>query len=154
MFSLIITIVSIVLVVALVATTMYYGSDVADKGRSEATVAQSLNELSQVKAALTSYHARTGQHAPNLQALVPEYMTSVPDGWGVDLPSPTAIKFESTRVLQAGTAEERLRICNSINERLGVYNKHPSLAGEPPSCDDSAIVNSTFSGCCQAEETP
>lgn len=156
MFSLIITIVSIALVVTLVAATMYYGSDVADKGRSEATVAQSLNELAQVKAALTSYYAQTGQHAPNLQALVPDYMTSVPDGWGVDLPSPTAIKFESTRVLQAGTPEERLRICSGINERLGLYTKHPELAGEPPSCDDTTVVNSTFSGCCQVdtEATP
>lgn len=156
MFSLIITIVSIALVVALVAATMYYGSDVADKGRSEATVAQSLNELAQVKAALTSYHAQTGQHAPNLQALVPDYMTSVPEGWGVDLPSPTAIKFESTRVLQAGTPEDRLRICNGINQRLGLYTKHPELAGAPPSCDDTTVVNSTFSGCCQVdtEATP
>ena len=150
MFSLIITIVSIVLVVVLAAATIYYGDDVADKGRSEAIVAQSLNELAQVKAALTSYYAQTGEHAPNLQALEPDYLTAIPDGWGVDLPSLTAIKFESSRVLDAGTPEERLTICNGVNERLGVYNKYESLNNTPPSCDDSTIVNSTFAGCCQA----
>lgn len=136
MFSLIITIVAVALVVALIVATMYHGgSDTMSKGRQEAEVARSLNELTQIKAALTQYHANTDTHAATLQDLVPTYLSSVPAGWGVEVPSQVA--FESSRLLQ-GTEEQKLDSCKEINTRLGI-------ASDPPSCAD---IGDNFAGCC------
>jgi hypothetical protein len=142
MFSLIITIVAIALVVALVAATMYNGgSDTMSKGKQEAEIARSLNELSQIKAALTAYHADTGEYAKSLQELAPKYLASVPSGWGVEVPSQVA--FESSRLLQ-GSEEQKLDSCQKINKQLGI-------TAEPPSCAD---IDSNFSGCCVVPDAP
>ncbi len=136
MFSLLITIVAVALVVALVVVTMYHGgSDTMLKGKQEAEIAQSLNELGQIKAALTQFHADTGNHATSLQDLVPNYLSSIPTGWGVEVPSQVA--FESSRLL-TGTEDVKLASCTEINKRLG-------LTGAPPSCSD---ITAEFSGCC------
>lgn len=136
MFSLIITIAAVALVVALVAATMYHGgSETMTKGKQEAEVAQSLNELTQIKAALTQYYADTGTQATSLQSLVPKYLSSIPEGWGVEVPSQVA--FESSRLL-SGTEEQKLTSCQQINAKLG-------MTGEPPSC---ASIDANFSGCC------
>jgi len=136
MFSLIITIVAIALVVGLVAVTMYHGgSDTLTKGQQEAEIARSLNELGQIKAALTAFHADTGNHATSLSDLAPKYLASIPDGWGVEVPSQVA--FESSRLLK-GSEEQKLDSCKSINTKLGITT-------EPPSCAD---IDANFSGCC------
>jgi len=136
MFSLIITIVAVALVVALVVVTMYHGgADTMSKGKQEAEIAQSLNELQQIKAALTQYHADTGNDATSLQDLVPSYLASIPPGWGVEVPSQVA--FESSRIL-TGDESTKLASCQEINTRLG-------LTGAPPSCADIAA---DFSGFC------
>lgn len=142
MFSLIITIVSIALVVALVAALMYNGgTETLTKGKQEAEVARSLNELSQIKAALTAYHADTGEYAKSLQDLAPKYLASVPTGWGVEVPSQVA--FESSRLLQ-GTEDQKLDSCTKINTQLGI-------TAAPPSCAD---IDSNFSGCCVVPDAP
>lgn len=136
MFSLIITIAAVALVVALVAATMYHGgSETMTKGKQEAEVAQSLNELTQIKAALTQYYADTGTQATSLQSLVPKYLSSIPEGWGVEVPSQVA--FESSRLL-SGTEEQKLTSCQQINAKLG-------MTGAPPSCE---AIDANFSGCC------
>jgi hypothetical protein len=142
MFSLIITIVAIALVVALVAATMYHGgADTLTKGKQEAEIGRSLNELGQIKAALTAYHADTGKYATSLQDLAPQYLASIPSGWGVEVPSQVA--FESSRLLQ-GTEEQKADSCREINKRLGIES-------EPPSCAD---IDSNFSGCCVVPDAP
>ncbi|KVP16990.1 hypothetical protein [Burkholderia ubonensis] len=142
MFSLIITIVAVALVVALIVVTMYHGgSDTMTKGKQQAEVARSLNELSQIKAALTQYHADTGKDASSLADLVPQYLGSIPSGWGVEVPSQVA--FESSRLLQ-GTEAQKAESCQDINTRLG-------LTGAPPSCAD---IDANFSGCCVVPDAP
>lgn len=142
MFSLIITIVSIALVVALVVAVMYHGgSETMSKGKQEAEIARSLNELSQIKGALTAYHADNGKYATSLQDLAPNYLSSVPSGWGVEVPSQVA--FESSRLLQ-GNEAQKLDSCKQINTRLGITS-------EPPSCAD---IDSNFSGCCVVPDAP
>lgn len=136
MFSLIITIVAIALVVALlIAVTHYGGSETLTKGKQEAEVARSLNELMQIKAALTQYHADTGDYAKTLSDLAPSYLASIPKGWGVEVPSQVA--FESSQLL-LGTEEQKLESCTQINTKLGI-------AGSPPSCAD---ISDDFAGCC------
>lgn len=143
MFSLIITIVGIALVVGLVAATMYHGgSDTMTKGQQQAQIARSLNELGQIQAALTAYHADTGNDATSLQDLAPKYLSSIPSGWGADVPSQVA--FESSRLLK-GTEAQKLDSCQQINAQLGLP------AGAPPSCAD---IDSNFSGCCVVPDQP
>jgi hypothetical protein len=142
MFSLIITIVSIALVVALVAALMYHGgSDTMTKGKQEAEIARSLNELGQIKAALTAYHADTGTYATSIQDLAPKYLSSIPAGWGVEVPSQVA--FESSRLLQ-GSETQKLDSCTKINKQLGI-------TAAPPSCAD---IDANFSGCCVVPDAP
>lgn len=142
MFSLIITVIAVALVVALVVVMMYHGgADTMSKGKQEAEIAQSLNELQQIKAALTQYHADTGNDATSLQDLVPNYLSSVPTGWGVEVPSQVA--FESSRLLTGDEATKRSS-CQAINERLG-------MTGTPPNCSD---ISADFSGCCVVNTTP
>lgn len=142
MFSLIITVIAVALVVALVVVMMYHGgADTMSKGKQEAEIAQFLNELQQIKAALTQYHADTGNDATSLQDLVPKYLSSVPTGWGVEVPSQVA--FESSRLL-TGDEPTKRSSCQAINERLG-------MKGTPPNCSDIAA---DFSGCCVVNTTP
>ncbi|MBU9200005.1 hypothetical protein KTD31_01130 [Burkholderia multivorans] len=136
MFSLIITIVAVALIVALVVMVMYHGgSDTLDKGKQQAEIAASLSQLQQIKAALTAYRADTGTDATGLQDLVPKYLSSIPPGWGVDVPSQVA--FESTQLLQ-GTEAQKADSCQQINAKLGI-------TGAPPSCAD---IDANFTGCC------
>jgi hypothetical protein len=141
MFSLIITIIAVALVVLLVVATMYHGgSDTMSKGKQEAEIARSLNELSQIKAALTAYHADTGAYATSLTDLTPHYLASIPSGWGVEVPSQVA--FESSRLLQ-GNEAQKLDSCTKINKQLGITTA-------PPSCAD---IDAGFSGCCVVPDT-
>lgn len=136
MFSLIIAIVAIGVVVALVAAVMYYGgTDAFLKGQAEAEIARNLNELSQIEAGLTAYHAHTGTYAADIHDLVPRYLSSIPAGWGVEVPSQVA--FQSARLL-VGTEADKEASCGEINRRLG-------LGSVPPSCAD---IESNFTGCC------
>lgn len=142
MFTLIITIVAVALVVGLVVAVMYYGgSETMTKGRQEAEVARSLNELQQISAALTQFYADKGTHATSLQDLVPNYLASIPAGWGVEVPSQVA--FESSRLLQ-GTEDQKLESCTEINRTLGFNDA-------PPSCAD---IDASFKGCCVVPDTP
>lgn len=139
MFGLIISIISVAIIVALVAATMYFGGDVSSQGREEAEVAQALNELGQIKAAVTAFTANEGRAPTGLDELTPKYLQSIPDGWGGDVPSQVA--FESSQLL-TGTEPDKLTKCNAINQRLGY------TFSSPPSCSS---ISANYSGCCVAE---
>lgn len=139
MFSLIITIISIALVVALVAATMYHGDDTLTKGKGEAEVAKAVNELGQIKAALVAHNATEGEKAATMSDLIPAYLASAPAGWGVDIPN--SIVFES-KAFQYGTEEQNREACLNVNLRLG-------LTGAVPACED---VASNFFGCCESPD--
>lgn len=135
MFSLLLTITSIALVIALAAATMSTGgSATLTNGRIAAESAGSLNELSQIRAAMSAYQADKGAAPASLNDLIPTYLTSIPLGWG-NAP-PVLAAFEA-KVL-SGDAEHSLSVCKSVNEKLGVI-------GSPPRCVD---IPDNFAGCC------
>lgn len=86
MFSLIITIISIALVVALVAATMYHGGDVLTQGRVEADAAGVVAGAQQITGAAAMHLALAGKAAADVNALVTaKYLSSVPSiegTWG------------------------------------------------------------------------
>lgn len=136
MFSLIITVISIALVVALVVATMYHGgSDVLTRGKQEAEITRLINDSNQVNSAILAYKAREGKEPSSLFDLVPNYLRAPPEGWGVDLPGQVA--FEAS-LLTVGDDAVKLASCKEINSRKGI-------TGDPPSC---ATIEATFSGCC------
>lgn len=97
MFSLIITIISIALVVALVAATMYHGGDVLSEGRSEADAAGLVAGAQQITGAAAMHLALEGQAAADIDALVTaKYLSSVPSivgTWGdLDDAATTGVK--------------------------------------------------------------
>src|SRR5690606_27178688 len=104
-------------------------------GRQEAVVAKALNEVGQITAAMVSFKAHEGLDPASLQDLVPKYLATVPDGWGVEVPG--AIAFDSS-LIAVGNEEQRRYACNEVNARLG-------HTGEPPLCSE---LQSDFKGCC------
>lgn len=84
MFSLIITIVAIVLVTLLALSTIYYGGSAFRQGSVAAEAARIVNEGQQVRAALTLYDATYGAPATSLQSLVDaKALQASPQGWDV-----------------------------------------------------------------------
>lgn len=142
MFSLIITIVGIALVVALAVSSLYHGgAETFARGQAEAEIAKSLNELNQIRTARGAFYADTGAYPKTLDELVPKYLASIPEGWGVDLPSLTTF---DARSLSAPTEEAKLDACNEVNRRIG-------LTGAPPTCSS---ISKDFNGCCVAAPAP
>lgn len=81
MFSLIISIVSIALVVALVAATMYHGGDTLTQGRDRAEAAELVSGAQQVSGAASMHLALVGTEPADVAALVTaQYLTSAPAG--------------------------------------------------------------------------
>lgn len=142
MFNLLIAVIGIGLTVLLALAVGYYGDDSLSKGRDEAEIARSLNEVSQIKGALVAYSARTGAHAGSLEDLVGYELKAIPEGWGISLPSQTA--FEATQVI-GGSEAKRRNSCVEINKRLGMVSE------DPPNCADIA---SDFTGCCMVPDAP
>lgn len=140
MFSLILSIIAIVLVIVLVGVMFYYGgSDTVAEGRQKTMVAQALNEVGQISAAIVSYRAQKGEDPQNLQDLYPDYLSSIPAGWGEGLPENMAA-FDSS-ILKGESETQSLNACNEVNYNLG----HVTLT-EPPLCSD---LPKNFRGCCQ-----
>ena len=80
MFSLIITIVSIALVVALVAATMYYGGDTLTQGRTQADAAAFVAGAQQITGAASMFVALEGAAPANIAELVTKnYLSSTPN---------------------------------------------------------------------------
>ena len=115
MFSLIITIVSIALVVALVAATMYNGGDTLTQGRTSADASAFVNGAQQVAAALVMYDTTKGAPALNLAALTldSKFLTSVPVVKGA-----TPSFNTTTRVVEYATGAN-VAVCEQINRNAG-----------------------------------
>lgn len=115
MFSLIITIVSIALVVALVAATMYHGGDTLTQGRTQADAAAFVAGAQQVGGAAVMYQAMESAAPVDAAALVTgNYLSSLP-----------AVKSVAPLVLD--TAEREVQavvvspeVCEAINKSAGI----------------------------------
>jgi len=79
MFSLIITIISIALVVALVAATMYYGGSALSQGSDAADAAGLISGAQQIVAAVNLHNQLQGSEPANVAALVTaKFLSQVP----------------------------------------------------------------------------
>lgn len=102
MFSIIIVVISIVLVAALAAATVYYGSDSFNKGTAKAKAAEIINQAEMIKGAFTAYKVTEGDieiDSTNCDVVAgsidgcldplkdKEYLTDIPvgsEGWYID----------------------------------------------------------------------
>lgn len=141
MFNIIISIIAIVLVVVLTVATMYHGGDTVTRGREEAEIAQAVNEIGQIKAALTAYNANEGEQAQSMADLMPGYLSSAPAGWGMETPGNLIFEARSFRY---GTVEENRNACHEVNVKMGMKYAYPE---EMPKCDN---LPANFYGCCES----
>ena len=127
MFSLIITIVSIALVVALVAATMYHGGDTLTQGRSTAKAAEYVAGAQQIAGAFTMHQALTGATASNTGELVTAGMLkSVPSNLFIVNKNPSSeIPFSHLRSGENLTLEE----CHAFDKLAG---RSPTPEGQFP----------------------
>lgn len=148
MFSLIITIVSIALVVALVAATMYHGGDTLTTGRAKADAAAYVSGAQQISGAAVMYQSLEAAPAADVAALVT----------GKYLSSPPALKNGNVfvigtngtdRVVTAGVAAAD--VCEAINKSAGMSDadaKTAAAAATAPAtafgCYTSAADTLTF----------
>ncbi len=133
MFSLIITIVSIALVVALVAATMAYTSTLT-QGRSHADAATLVAQAQQVALAVQVRTAMADVGVPKNQStpaetLSPDYLRSIPAGWFINC---------GDTVCQVSKAlpPEALETCLTVNDRAGL--------GKTVSVTVFDLLNSSF----------
>lgn len=118
MFSLIIAIVSIALVVALVAATMYHGGDTLTQGRTKADAAAYVAGAQQITGAAVMHLSLEGQHvaagAAGVTELVTDkYLASAPtitNTWAITS-NATERKLEATGVKSV--------VCSAINKAAG-----------------------------------
>ena len=141
MFSLIITIVSIALVLALVAATMYHGGDTLTQGRVTADAAAFVSGAQQVGGAATMYLSLEGSAPADVAALVTKsYLASAP----VSPDLGTTYSVDASNKVSAtlnGTADA---ICKQINVIAGVADGS-TAAGKQFQCNTSTKVV-TFQG--------
>ena len=128
MFSLIITIVSIALVVALVAATMYHGGDTLTQGRVTADAAAFVSGAQQIAGAQVMHLSLEGTAATTVTGgaagtdlVLDKYLASAPvvkgSAWTLD----TAAKLVKNTV----TSEA---VCTQINKSAGVDSAKVSSA--------------------------
>ena len=136
MFSLIITIVSIALVVALVAATMYHGGDTLTQGRVTADAAAFVSGAQQVGGAATMYLSLEGSAPADVAALVTKsYLASAPVVKGTAL----ALATEVIGTKTVNTVESTVTsaaVCQQINKAAGITAANTAAAGDT----DSALV--------------
>lgn len=117
MFSLIITIVSIALVVALVAATMYHGGDTLTQGRTTAEAAAFVSGAQQIGGAQVMHLSLEGAEAAAVADLVTaKYLASAP-----------VVKTTTTGQWLLDTANDLVTIpvasaevCQAINKAAGL----------------------------------
>lgn len=146
MFSLIITIISIALVAAIAAATIYYGGSSLTENGSKAAVSKYRNEASQIAGAARMYEIEQRQAPQTVADLEGEYLKTIPAGdWA----------FGNNVIVRTGIEPNE---CVYANEEAGFdYSDSvafPTAVNGIPSCDD--VINGTngiskLSACC---ETP
>lgn len=122
MFSLIIAIVSIALVVALVAATMYHGGDTLTQGRSKADAAAIVAGAQQVSGAAVMFLSLEGTEAADVDALIAgKYLASKPTVGDLELGGVTG-----ARLVEGVAASDD--VCLQINRAAGSATPEAVLA--------------------------
>lgn len=132
MFSLIITIVSIALVVALVAATMYHGGDTLTQGRTTADAAAFVSGGQQIAGAQVMRLSLVGTEAADVATLITDkYLSSAPviqgSAWVIDT---------ANNLLTSTVTEDA--VCIAINKSAGFADA---------TAVDAATVGSQSYGC-------
>jgi len=132
MFSLIITIVCVVLVALLALATIYYGGDLAFGGQQRATTTKVLQEGNQVVGALELYKADTGSFPTGTSEEIKQllvnnnYLKQMPAGeW----------TFRNDYAVRTDLTESA---CLTLNRKMGINSV--------PVCTDPAFEGRTV--CC------
>ncbi len=121
MFSLIITIISIALVAALAAASLYYGGDAFNSGSAEANASTLVNQGQQLLGAVELYKAQNGGTAPATYAdltgegflqSMPTFSESIAsDTWADEIESGAVVGFSVSGVNDA--------VCDEIEDQYG-----------------------------------
>lgn len=116
MFSLIITIVSIALVVALVAATMYHGGDTLTQGRTTADAAAFLTGAEQIAGAFKMYEALQGVKPNSTQVLIDgAFLKSNPPGMELVVPG----MMDNFPPYVRSTDFKNLALCQALDKDAG-----------------------------------
>lgn len=116
MFSLIITIVSIALVVALVAATMYHGGDTLTQGRNAASASAFVNGAEQIAGGYKMHQALNGQYANSVADLVTAGMLSAAPT-GLELVPADSMGAYGAHVRTAET--QTIEVCRELDKMNG-----------------------------------
>jgi hypothetical protein len=141
MFSLIITIVSIALVVALVAATMYHGGDTLTQGRTTADAAAFVTGAQQVAGGATMFLSLEGAAPADVAALVTKkYIASVPNTKSA---TPLALgkNVALTSIVTAPVTDAA--VCTQINKNVGITTTpvvEADFANKPYGCVTTGSV--------------
>lgn len=124
MFSLIITIVSIALVVALVAATMYHGGDTLTQGRTSAQASELVTSAQQIAGAYRMDQALNAKNPISMAELVADgVLKSVPsqfaeNEWSASLM--TKQKFgTSFDYIRSSREDITIEVCNALDKMAG-----------------------------------
>lgn len=131
MFALIIAIISIALIVATIAATMYHGGDTLTQGRNRADAAAVISGAQQVGGAAVMFLSLEGTSAANVAELVSSnYLSSAPDVDTLELAGaaapatpvavPANVDAPAARLLTATIATDA--VCQAINQAAGAAN--------------------------------
>ena len=132
MFSLIVTVVAVVLVSLLALATIYYGGQYVADGQSRTTITKVLQEGNQVVGALELYKSDNGAFPTGTsdeiktQLLASNYLTQIPDGNWV---------FQNDYAVRTDLSQSA---CLVVNQRLGLSSI--------PACSDPAYAGKSY--CC------
>lgn len=149
MFSLIITVVSLLLVAGLAAATLFFGGDQFLQGKTDAEVARYVSESQQIAGAVQLFQAENQGSMPTdlKEDLVGYYLKDLPragEGWSV-----------GDNLLVKGVTDKST--CERVNERGNwtnpTWSENPLAAGkyEPIACAEAdALGKSSSYYCCVA----
>jgi len=132
MFSIILSIVAIVLVALIVVASLYYGGNAWNSSGASAAAATLINQSSQIQGAIEAYKSdNAGQVPASMSDLLNNnYLNAAPNqSWN----------FSTDAVV---TQQLDQNACIRANNMLG-YTYGSTI----PSCSDSTIANKTI--CCQ-----
>lgn len=120
MFNLIITIIAISLVVALSGASLFYGGNAFSEGKNRADAEKIVNQIQQIKAAVTLYKLDEGKIPSKVGDLYSDYLRSIPNPtsgesvWKIDASS--NLIYTNLLIQEDGKNGITLETCNYINE--------------------------------------
>lgn len=136
MFSLVVSIIGILLVAVLSAAAIYYMGDSTHSAKSTGDLARAINEASQIHGAvMLREQEKPGVPLTSVQQLLDEeYLTSAPSSdWSI---SPVGM----------------IRPISSVEQCMEFNKRHGHNFETPPSCADEAYAHARI--CCLIEAEP